>query len=343
MSEIAIRPHARGTLWWGHSRRGSLSRAPGSMDVLSEILDAFHLTGVLYFRAELSAPFGVVVPEHEGAARFHIGVQGECCVRVDGDEEPRRIRRGDLLVVPHGRAHTLSDRPDRPEIGLDDAMARAGYEGEGRLVYGGGGVSTVLVCGHFAFERGVLHPLIDALPPLLHFPAGRGVDYRWLDHAMQFLGEEARLDRPGASAVVSRLSEILFIQVLRAWVEREGERAGPVAAIRDPYLGRALNRIHERPEHAWTVAALARVAGMSRTSFAERFHGLVGLTPMQYLTRWRIEKAKVALRSPKVAVRQIAQDVGYASEAAFCRAFKKYVGVGPATYRTHEAAALGGR
>lgn len=304
------------------------------MDVLSDILDAFQLTGTLYFRAEFTAPFSVDVPAYHSAARFHICLKGTCDIHVAGQSEPQRVSGGDLLVVPHGSAHTISDQPGRDGVPLDAALAQADFSNEGPFAYGGGGELAMLVCGHFAFEKGTLHPLLDALPPLLHFPARACSDYRWLDDAMRFLGDEARIDRPGATAVAARMSEILFIQVMRAWVEREGDQAGPIAAIRDRHLGRALKQIHEQPSRAWTVADLARSAGMSRTSFSEQFNRLLGVSPIQYLTQWRIEKAKAALRSASTPVAEVAASVGYQSEAAFNRAFKRHVGIGPGKYRS---------
>ncbi|MCH9680012.1 MAG: AraC family transcriptional regulator, partial [Deltaproteobacteria bacterium] len=201
------------------------------------------------------------------------------------------------------------------------------------FTYGGGGELTMLVCGHFAFEKGTLHPLLEALPQMLHFPARARSDYRWLDEAMRFLGDETRFDLPGARVVAQRMADILFIQVLRAWVERDGDRAGPIAAIRDPHLGRALREIHRDPAENWTVASLARSAGMSRTTFSEQFNRLVGVAPIQYLTQWRMERAKVALRSVTMSIADVAASVGYQSEAAFNRAFRRHVGVGPGRFR----------
>lgn len=304
------------------------------MDVLSDILDAFHLTGTLYFRGEFTAPFGVSVPEYENAARFHVCLNGSCVLDVGGETQPVKLQRGDLLVVPHGSAHTISDRPGRPTPSLDEALAEADFTGDSPFSYGGGGELTMLVCGHFAFEKATLHPLLDTLPPLLHFPARARSDYRWLDEAMRFLGDEAQVDRPGARVVAERMADILFIQVLRAWLDRDGEQAGPIAAVRDPHLGKALHSIHQDPAAAWTVATLARSAGMSRTTFSERFNRLVGMAPIQYLTQWRMEKAKHALRSRRMPMVEVAAHVGYQSEAAFNRAFRRYVGVGPGRYRS---------
>lgn len=304
------------------------------MDVLSDILDAFHLTGTLYFRGEFTAPFGVSVPAHENAARFHVCLNGSCVLDVGDGTEPVVLQRGDLLIVPHGSAHTISDRPGRPTQDLDDALSEAEFTGDSPFAYGGGGELTMLVCGHFAFEKETLHPLLDALPSLLHFPARARSDYRWLDEAMRFLGDEARADRPGARVVAERMADILFIQVLRAWVERDGDKAGPIAAIRDPHLGKALHSIHQDPAAPWTVATLARNAGMSRTTFSERFNNLVGMAPIQYLTQWRMEKAKHALRTRRTPMAEVAVGVGYQSEAAFNRAFRRFVGVGPGRYRS---------
>lgn len=306
------------------------------MDLLSDILRVIPLHGTLYFRAELGSPFGLAVPRNEGAARFHIALEGECTLELgEGEGEGVRLRRGELALVPHGARHHLVDTPARSVVELDAALAASGWTGAGPFRYGGPGARTTLVCGHFAFPPGVLHPLLDALPRVLHFGADAGHDFRWLDDVMRYIGEEAGGDRAGREAVLSRLAEILFIHMLRAYVEscEEDSAENVLAAIADPQLGRALTLIHERPAQKWSLQALAQGAGMSRTLFAERFAACVQLTPMQYLTRWRIELAKAQLRQSERSVAEVADSVGYLSEAAFGRAFKRLVGVGPGGYR----------
>lgn len=306
---------------------------PPPPDVLSEVLDALHVASVLYFRAQLRAPFGVRVPTHPDVARFHVCLAGECHVGLADGSQGRRVQAGDLVVVPRGLAHVIADRPDRARIPLDDVLAEHPPR-DHVLRYGGDGTTTEIVCGHFEFERAVLHPLLDAMPPLLHFPAAPARDFRWIDGAMRLHGAHARLDSPGGAVAARRLAELLFIQVLRAWADAEGERAGALAAIRDPHLGRALERFHAQPGGRWSVASLARAAGMSRTVFAERFHRMVGIAPMQYVTGWRMQRAKHALRTRSLGIAEVAEAVGYHSEAAFSRAFKKAVGVPPAAFRS---------
>ncbi|MGF1467368.1 MAG: AraC family transcriptional regulator [Sandaracinaceae bacterium] len=313
------------------------------MDVLSDVLRVFELSSTLYFRAELSAPFGLAVPPNPGAARFHVALRGECFLTVESAASPVHLRHGDLALVPHGAPHHLTDRPRRTSQDLERALAEAGFPGHGAFRYGGGeDPSTSLVCGHFAFAREVLHPLLSDLPAVLHFPASEDHGFAWVDDAMRFLSHEVRQDRPGSRVVLERLSEILFIHMLRAYAERAGDRARVLAAIADPQLGRALAAIHEDPARRWSLQELARRAGLSRTLFAERFHALVGQTPMQYLARWRMDVVKAELAASNRSLAEIGMDVGYRSEAALSRAFKRLVGVGPGAYRAarraHEGA-----
>ena len=275
------------------------------MDVLSDVLRVFELRGTLYFRAELGAPFGLAVPENAGATRFHVALRGACYLAVP-QVEPVQLCRGDLALVPHGTPHTLADEPTRTPTELDDALARSRWAGQGAFRHGGQGEVTTLVCGHFAFERDVLHPLLDALPRVLHLPAREGRSFTWLDDAMSFLGDEAQNGRPGSDVVLERLAEILFIQMLRAYVERAGDDARVLAAIADPHLGRALAAMHEDPARRWSLLELARRAGHSRSVFAERFAGLVGVPPMQSSRAggwsWRRSRSRAAgSRSPRSA------------------------------------------
>jgi AraC-like DNA-binding protein len=304
------------------------------MDVLSDVLRAFRLRGTLYFRGEFRAPFGVEVPQTSGSARFHVALHGQGWVQVL-DEEPQLLQRGDLVVVPHGRPHVLSDDPNRETVSLEAAIKEAGYTGEGPFRHGGVGSPAVLVCGEFAFDTVPGHPFLSELPSMLHFPSTESRNFMWLDDVMNFLGHEAKEEQPGSEAVLTRLAEILFVQVLRAYMESSNAPSRGLAGLADSNIKRSLRVIHEAPGEPWTVATLATKAGLSRTTFAEKFHDLVGITPMQYLMAWRVERAKAALSDPTVAIGVIAEQVGYKSEAAFSRAFKKLVGVGPGNYRMH--------
>jgi AraC-like DNA-binding protein len=306
-----------------------------SHDALSDILSALRLRGTIYFRTEFNPPWGVAVPAFRNVARFHLAARSSCWVRVAGEDRPVALAQGDLIVIPHGAAHVLADEPDRDATTVDDVLQKTGYEGGGALVYGGRdeGRSTRLICGHFEFDDAVIHPLLDALPRYIHITGSETLNHVWLENAMKFVSVESLGEQPGSEAIVHRLSEIIFIQVVRIYVERAGGAAGCLAGITDPQIGRALGAMHSSPATAWTVERLAQEAGMSRTSFAVRFARLVGMTPLNYLTHWRMQEARRLLRQTRDPVLAIAECAGYHSEAAFNRAFKKRFAATPAAYR----------
>ncbi len=303
------------------------------MDVLTDVLRTLELRGTLYFRTEFSAPWSVHVPVEGNACRFHIVTHGDCHVSLPSTGQHVALSKGDLVFVPHGSAHVLCDSPETPPAPLEGVLAEAEFSGEGPLAYGGGGSMCLLVCGHFTFKKEVLHPILDALPRLLHVPASESYSFGWLDSLMDFLGEETRLSRPGAEATTDRLSEILFIQVIRGYLGRGGHHVGFLSALTDPHVGHALRAMHRDLTQPWTLESLAAEARLSRSAFAPRFSQLVGLTALRYLTRWRMQRAESLLSESDTSVAEVALKVGYRSEAAFNRAFKKHLGSGPGTYR----------
>lgn len=309
------------------------------MDVLSDILDALRLRGTLYFSTELSRPWGVRVPALERVARFHLVVRGSCWVRVTGEKEPVHLQSGDLALIPHGAEHVLADTPDTPCRTVDEVVEAAGFSGEGALVYGGPdeGRPTRLVCGHFAFDEGFDHPLLAQLPPALVVRWEESVRDSPLEDAFRFITREVAEGDPGYQAVVRRLSEVLFVQAVRFWAERARPDEGLLAALHHPGLGRALAAIHGDPAGDWTLETLARKAAMGRTTFAERFRNVVGETPHQYLTLWRVQRARRLLAESSLPLARIAARVGYESPASFSRAFKRTVGRSPGSYRRARA------
>lgn len=305
------------------------------MDVLSDILDALRLKGTLYFSTEFGRPWGVRVPALQRVARFHLVVRGSCWVRVTGEEEPVHLQTGDLVLIPHGAEHVLADTPDTPCRTVDEVVEAAGFTGEGALVYGGddAGGPTRLVCGHFAFDEGFDHPLLAQLPAALLVRWEEAVRDSPLEDAFRFITREVQDGRPGHEAVVRRLSEVLFVQAVRFWADRAEPDQGLLAALADPGLGRALSAIHEDPAGDWTLESLSRRAAMGRTTFAERFRDVVGETPHQYLTLWRIQNARRLLAESTLNLARIADRVGYESPASFSRAFKRTMGWSPGAYR----------
>lgn len=305
------------------------------MDVLNDILDTLELKGALYFRTDCSAPWAVTVPDYAGAARFHLVVQGRCHVRF-ASGATAELQPGDLVLIPRGRTHVLADSAGRRPADLESVLAESGYDGEGALVVGEGDpqASTQLVCGHFTFRAAADHPLLRALPEFLVVTAAMRAREPWLDEVLRLVARKMFSGEIGSTAAVTRLSEIVFIEVLRVGVEQCAALQRIVEAFRDRQVGRALQLIHEQPGETWTVDRLAGAVGMSRSRFAERFSALVGQGPMAYLADWRLQKALALLdRTPSCSVQQVASQTGYKSPAAFSRAFAGKFGVAPSAYR----------
>lgn len=305
------------------------------MDVLSDILGALRLQGTLYFSTEFRRPWGLRVPAFPGVARFHLVMRGSTWVRVLPGGDPIRLESGDLVLVPHGAAHLLADDPETPARSVDEVVEAAGFTGKGALVYGGedGGGPTRLVCGHFEFDADFEHPLMGQLPPALVVRWEEAVQGSPLEDVFRFITREVRQGRPGHEAVTRRLSEVLFVQVVRFWAESAEPHRGLLAALADPGLTKALEAVHTEPGRRWTLDLLARRAAMSRTLFAERFREAVGQTPHQYLTLWRIQNARRLLAESQLSLERIARRVGYGSGASFSRVFRKTMGIPPGSYR----------
>jgi AraC-like DNA-binding protein len=245
------------------------------------------------------------------------------------------LESGDLVLVPHGAEHVLADTPDTPCRTVDEVVRLAGFTGRGALVHGGNdtGAPTRLVCGHFAFDDGVDHPLLDQLPPAVVVRWNETVRDSPLEDAFRFIAREAQEARPGHEAVVQRLSEVLFVQALRQWAAQAAPDHGMLAALADARLANALAAIHAEPAARWTLESLGRRAAMGRTAFAERFRDVVGTTPLQYLTFWRVQQAKRLLVETQLSLGQIADRVGYESGASLSRVFRRNTGASPGAYR----------
>ena len=306
---------------------------PPSSDPLGEALHLLRLTGSVYARSQLTAPWGADIPPLEGHMMFHIVTAGHCWLQADGSE-PLLLERGSLALVPHGLGHSLVDERGRATVNFFDLPVVRITERYESLEYGGGGDECRLICvvvrvDHLAAER-----LIDALPPVLHLDAWDSGEDRWLADTLRFIAREAESMRPGGETVITRLADILVIQMVRHWIETASDLdSGWLAALRDEQLGRAIAAIHREPGAHWTLESLAHTAAMSRSAFAARFTDMVGEPAMRYLTRWRLQLAGMALRESADPMGVIAERFGYGSEAAFCRAFKRECGASPGSYR----------
>jgi len=247
------------------------------------------------------------------------------------------LEQGDLVIIPRGQTHTLFCDPETEgqAIQLDRVVEDSGFSGRGALVYGdlGSNLETQLVCGHFAFDDHANHPLIDSLPEFVHIKNYGEVAGSWMESTLKLIGTEAGRDGIGGDFIAIRMSEIIFAQALRTFFASEGMDKPVFTAFMDPQIAPVLRAIHENPSGKYSVKELAKIAGMSRTSFMLRFSNCMSMTPLQYITFWRMQIARQQLAEVNSPIIDIAENIGYQSEAAFGRVFKKHHGVAPATYR----------
>lgn len=304
------------------------------MDVLADIFDTIQLKGTFYFRTHFSPPWGTTVPRHGRAARFHYVVRGGSWIRTEG-QDPLQLAAGDFVLVPGGASHVLTDQPIRNAPLLETVMESAGYQGEAVLAIGRGDPSaaTQLVCGHLTFSEGADHAILRALPAIVRISAERRVKRIWFNEVLGLLVRQVFKEEPGALAVVTRLSEILFIEAIRLASDDAPELKRLLEGFADARIGRAIALIHKEPARAWTVENLAREVGMSRTRFAAGFQDLIGMGPVSYLIEWRLQRAAVALRTSRRTVAEIAYASGYSSQAAFARTFRERFGRSPKAFR----------
>jgi AraC-like DNA-binding protein len=303
------------------------------VDALTAILNTLKLSSSLYFRTELTAPWGVEVPAKDSVARFHIVIRGQCYLQIDGEEEGMFISSGDLIVIPHGASHTLTDSPATPTRPLNDVLDEVAYEGKGPLIYGGSGVGCCLVCGEFNFDELGSHPLLNSLPKKLFVSGDSSYNTQWLDSAIGFIAHEAVNVEPGAHAIINRLSEIMLIQVIRATLATADEKIPFLSAFTDTRIDSVLSAIHENPADDWSVEKLGQLANMSRSSFSNRFTELVQMTPLQYIIFVRLQMASRMLIDTTMPLAVISECVGYQSEAAFSQSFKKQFDMRPGEFR----------
>ncbi|MEM7303078.1 MAG: AraC family transcriptional regulator [Pseudomonadota bacterium] len=307
------------------------------LDLLSDILTNLSMRGTLYFRTSLTTPWGIEVPPYENVARFHFAHRGGCLIEVEGCKKPVTIAQGDLLIIPHGASHKLYCAPETRNsvLPLDTVVERSGFTGTGVLVYGGDedDRDTQLICGHFSFEPQAKHVLLERLPPFIHLKNYGETAGKWMEATLRVIGDEAGGQRMGGDLIALKMSEAILAQAIRTFIESNDAPEWGLGAFSDTNLRRALDAFHKAPVQNWTVEALAHAAGMSRTSFAVSFQKKMSMTPMEYVTAWRIEIAKRLLMTPSNTLTDAAEGAGYASDSAFARVFKKETGMTPASFR----------
>ncbi|MGH7598400.1 MAG: AraC family transcriptional regulator [bacterium] len=308
------------------------------MDVLTDVLNMVHLQSAVHFCTALTTPWGIRVPAQNDRAIFYVMTRGSCYLEVEGLKPAVSLAGGDLVMLSHGDAHILRDRLDSPIVPLEELVkACHKFDAHRSFQHGGGGSLTAMVAGHFIFENQMSKPFLSTLPPLIHIHGEHEQVVPWLDTTLKWMAAETNSKNPGAQIMASCLTDMLFIQILRAHIaEHAGEcdgKAGWLRAMADPQIGKAFEVVHEQPNHPWTVAELASQVNMSRTAFSMRFTQLAGMPPLAYVTKWRMLKASDILRQGQATITEIATYVGYESEASFSKAFKREMGVAPGTYR----------
>jgi len=321
------------------------------MDALSEILHSVKLDGAVFYNAEFTAPWGVRSPSSREVASFlhrnskhvimyHFCSQGRARCEVEHSKHEVELLPGDVVVFPHGDAHTMSNGCPSSIVDNAKQLKQIFAQGMELARYGGGGDATLIVCGYMECDREFSKMFLGGLPPVFKVNIRNDNSGQWLENSIKFSAREASSNRAGSDAVLTRLSEALFAETMRRYMaELPEQQTGWLAGARDPWVGAALAHIHRAPEFRWTIANLAQKVGMSRSVLAERFRHFLGEPPMTYLSRWRLQLGARMLTSTSHSVARISGDVGYESEAAFNRAFKRELGVPPARFRTRAKSA----
>jgi AraC-like DNA-binding protein len=315
------------------------------MDVLSEVLKVVKLQGALFYNGEFSSPWSFysppsrtvaayVAPDARHVIVYHLLTEGRASARL-ADGERIMLEAGDIVIFPHGDAHFVENGPPAKSVDMEKELARILSEGLKRSTLGGGGETTKFVCGFMACEPRLSQVFLSGLPPVFKVSIRNDASGRWLENSIRFSVNEADTSRAGGEAVLAKLSEVLFVETLRTYIAHlPAEQTGWLAGARDSEVGKTLALMHRNPAHPWTIASLAREAGVSRSVLAERFRHYLSEPPMAYLTRWRLQLGAQMLASTNYSVAQIASEVGYESEAAFNRAFKREFETPPARFRT---------
>lgn len=316
------------------------------MDVLSEVLRVVKLQGALFYNGEFSAPWCVnassaralarhFAPQSEHVIVFHLLTDGRAFIRLQSGERIT-LEAGDLVMIPHGDPHVMGNGSAADAVNDSEQLGEVIAQGLNPWRMGGGGEVTKFVCGYMASEPRLSTVFLSGLPALFKVSIRNDASGRWLENSIRFSVSDTDLSRPGREAVLGKLAEVVFVEALRAYIAQlPAQQKGWLGGARDAEIGKTLALMHRDPVRPWTLATLAKEAGISRTVLAERFRHYLNETPMAYLTRWRLQLGAQMLGSTNYSVSQIAAEVGYESEAAFNRAFKREFEVPPARFRAN--------
>ena len=319
------------------------------MDALSDVLRVIRLKGGVFLHAEFTAPWciraeispddcGTLLEGAEHLVLYHYVAEGRLSAQIPNGK-PVEIAAGEVVIFPHNHSHLIGSHLDLPPVPSRQVVQAPPGGGLWAIRHGGGGDETRIVCGFLGCDRLEGNPLTAALPSVLRFDTRQGSAAAWMKSSLEFAADEIAARRAGSETVLAKLSELLFVETLRRYVEGLPEdQTGWLAGLKDPFVSRALSLLHGRVAKEWTVDDLGREVGLSRSALADRFARLIGEPPMRYLARWRIQVAAHQLRTSDMSLARIAEHVGYESEAAFSRAFKRNFGVPPAAWRRNVSA-----
>ena len=295
-------------------------------DVLGDILETLRFRGSIFFRSDLAAPWGMSLSE-SGVPRFHIVLSGACYVGADGHESVK-AEEADIIMLPNGDSHWIADQVGRELV----ASSRAGQACElGNPLFQEGEITNRLMCGMVRFDGGLSHPILDALPEMMHFSMLESAGPIW--SVVNLIDTEMQGPQEGGSRIADRLTEVLFLQLLNRYVQSNDDATGFLAALRDRRVHRALTLIHQEPEFAWSLETLGERVGMSRATLVRHFQDIVGMAPMAYIADWRIMKAHSLVKHTVTPIEQIADATGFASARTLSRAFQRHYGCTPSGLR----------
>ena len=325
-----------------------LSETPrASTDVLSDLLDSMHLSGVVLFQAEFREPWSVTTPEScqlaqvlpfrtEHIIPFHIIASGGCWLKMH-EREPIWLREGGAVLLPYGDSHNLSGQETVTPVPIGGLLPTPPWNHMPVVEHGGSGLCTSIVCGFLQCDEVLFHPILRHLPIMMHVNPDSSRSENWLANTVLHAAREVSRPLPGSRSVLPRLAELMFVEILRKHMQDlSPDEIGWFAAFNDPIAGACLRCLHSAPLHNWSVEGLAREVGVSRTVLTERFKYFMDQPPIQYLAHWRLRLAGQALKSSDLPIKAIADHSGYESEAAFSRAFKRHFGLPPGDWRRRQ-------
>jgi AraC family transcriptional regulator, alkane utilization regulator len=337
---------------------GNMTRTPGfaeqevMLDALSDVLRVARLKGGVFLHAEFTAPWCIASQVEPGMCApfigavshiilYHYVLEGELVIQTAGPgSASMKIGAGEIVMLPHNDLHLMGSEINRSPVDTGEIIQPPDSGGLYSIRHGGGGKPARMVCGFLGCDGAESNPVLSTLPSVLTLNIDEGGGAEWIRSTFQFAADEVTRGRPGSEAVLSKLSEMLFVEAVRRYSESLPEgQTGWLAGLRDPFVARALGLFHGDIARPWTIDDLAREVGLSRSALADRFGGLLGMAPIQYLAQWRMQVAAQELRNTAASLAQVAAMVGYESEAAFSRAFKKAFGSPPASWRRSPLAA----